>query len=110
MVQNQKLMLLCRFCNSPYHFDCLDSNQKSQIPQFVHEFDCKKTKDKKASQSKDGKDQLTSLLQVDYKCPQCIKCISCGSKEPGKSKNYKWSKDFNFCSGCNRKRREKQFC
>jgi hypothetical protein len=69
MVQNQKLMLLCRFCNSPFHYDCLDASQKAQIPQYVQEFDSKKGRDRKSiAQGKDTKEQLISLLQVDYKC------------------------------------------
>ena len=47
---------------------------------------------------------------MDYKCGQCIKCITCGAKEAGKTRNNKWSKDFNFCSSCNRKRKSKSYC
>ena len=24
MILNQKLMLICKTCNTPYHYDCLD--------------------------------------------------------------------------------------
>lgn len=68
-------------------------------------------KEKRAqAASLEGKEQITSLLQVEYKCQACIKCIACGAKEAGKTKNNKWSRDFNFCSNCNRKRKAKQYC
>ena len=30
--------------------------------------------------------------------------------EAGPSRQSKWSRDFNFCSPCNRKRRARQYC
>ena len=37
MVGNKKLMLVCRTCNSPYHYDCLDQSVKLSVPQVVND-------------------------------------------------------------------------
>lgn len=85
------------------------------MPQFVVDFETKLMKSKANAGSQEqlavvGQDSLKDLIQVDFKCHACIKCVSCGVKEAGKTKLHKWSKDFNFCSRCNKMRKAKQYC
>ena len=114
MIGSESLMLLCKCCNSPYHADCLDPAYRCQVPQYILEFESKwlsgKNKPKEEKKDDHTENAPTSLLVVDFKCQTCIKCISCGAKEAGKSKLNKWSKDFNFCSNCKRKRNAGHFC
>lgn len=110
MIGSESRMLLCKCCNSPYHADCLDPSFRCQVPQYILEFEAKWAKEQKVSKEDQTETSVSSLLQVEFKCQTCIKCISCGAKEAGKSKLHKWSKDFNFCSNCNRKRKARHFC
>jgi hypothetical protein len=83
-VPSQQLMV-CRWCNSNYHYECLDPNTKLSLPS---NFPC----------------------EDDFTCERCVQCESCGSREAGKNRFNKWSKDFKLCAPCNKKRKNKQFC
>ena len=58
------LLLRCRCCNSPYHFDCLEPSFKSQVPLT-------------------STDDLNAE-KIEFKCQVCVKCDGCGSKVAGK--------------------------
>lgn len=47
------------------------------------------------------------MIENHYKCENCIYCEHCGSKEAGKNRLNKWSKDFKLCSKCNKKKKNK---
>ena len=112
MIGSDSRMLLCKCCNSPYHADCLDPAFRCQVPQYVLDFESKwaSNRNKAKEDKKEDDSGLSSLLHVDFKCHSCIKCVSCGAKEAGKNKLNKWSKDFNFCSNCKRRRNAGHFC
>jgi len=55
-------------------------------------------------------DGVSPMADVDFHCERCVQCEQCGSREAGKSRLNKWSRDFKLCSTCNKKRKEKQYC
>lgn len=48
--------------------------------------------------------------EIDFHCERCVQCEQCGSREAGKNRLNKWSRDFKLCSNCNKKRKKKQCC
>jgi len=50
------------------------------------------------------------MLNENFKCENCIKCLSCGRTDPGEHKSSRWSRDFKLCSDCNKKRDLKMYC
>jgi hypothetical protein len=90
---NAQQLLVCRCCNSAYHFECLDPNVKMALPNAV---------------SEGGNNSVAEGLE--FHCERCVQCEQCGSREAGKNRMNKWSKDFKLCSSCNKKRKKKQFC
>lgn len=82
-------LLVCKKCNSPYHFNCLD-------PRFKATLDF---------------DELDSDMS-NFKCEFCIQCEheDCKSRVAGPKPTDKWSSDFRLCSQCNKKKEKKMFC
>lgn len=78
-------LLVCATCNTGHHVKCMDPEYASQIPS-----------------SAKGK--------VQWKCEHCVKCVSCGAKSAGTSKQAKWSYDYTLCSKCRKRKTNNQFC
>jgi len=71
MVGNTKMTLVCRTCNSPYHFDCLDQQVKSAMPQNVSEHNLKWRKElrsKGGSGAIKQQGEMKELSKFEYQC------------------------------------------
>ena len=71
MMGNKKLMLVCRTCNSPYHFDCLDQSVKLIMPQVVNDQNQKWRKElrsKGGSGAQRQHSETKELSKFEYQC------------------------------------------
>ena len=71
MMGNKKLMLVCRTCNSPYHFDCLDQSVKLTMPQIVNDQNQKWRKElrsKGGSGAQRQHSETKELSKFEYQC------------------------------------------
>jgi len=83
--KNKESLTICTTCNTAYHQKCMEPDILSQMP-------------------------TSSKGKTLWKCDLCSKCVSCGSKTAGSTKNSKWSLDYTLCSKCKKKKVNNQYC
>lgn len=53
---------------------------------------------------------LGSLPLGGWRCPNCVKCLSCGALQPGNSPQSRWRSNYTLCEPCNRLFQAKEYC
>ncbi|EKX50606.1 hypothetical protein GUITHDRAFT_60438, partial [Guillardia theta CCMP2712] len=120
--------LFCRDCGDSFHKYCFDLTLKIP-PEKRNMWRCPACRICEVCKGEENWDEMLCCDECDrgfhiyclrpplkqipaegWRCSECVRCLSCGSKTPGPKGSDRWRKDYTLCSSCWVEYEKKNYC